>query len=81
METASESTHCHLSTLLCQGIIRCLSTTHLRMKIYQKHFLTLSGMVSVNEEIMKWLISQFLLSDGDCSQQLQMEFPLHGRLR
>lgn len=48
------------------------------MKIYQKHFLTLSEMV--NEEILKELISQFLLSDEDCSQQLLMEFPLQGRL-
>lgn len=46
--------------------------------IYQKHFLMLSEMVVVNEEVLECLVSQFMLSDGDCCQQSKMLLTLEG---
>lgn len=38
----------------------------------------LSEVVVVKEEVLEFLVSQFMLSDGDCCEQLKMLLALDG---
>lgn len=48
------------------------------MVINQKHFLMHSEMVVMNQEVLELLVSWFMLSDGDCCQQLKTSLTLDG---